>query len=87
MVNGYPAFSTNQVPSNGTKGTGSHLSALIFGDFSQVLMASWGVLELLPNPYGAGFEQSIVQIRALHDCDIAVRHPEAFAVCTDIVTA
>ena len=86
MVNGYPAFSSNQVPSNGTKGTGTNLSSIIFGDFSQLMLASWGVLELLPNPYGAGFEQSIVQIRALHDCDIAVRHPESFAVITDVVT-
>ena len=87
MVNGYPAFSSNQVPANGTKGSGTNLSSLIIGDFSQLLMASWGVLELLPNPYGEGFPQGIIQIRAMHDCDIAVRHPEAFAVCTDIVTA
>ena len=86
MVNGYPAFSSNQVPANGTKGSGTNLSSLIIGDFSQLLMASWGVLELLPNPYGEGFPQGIIQIRAMHDCDIAVRHPESFAVCQDILT-
>jgi len=86
MVNGYPAFSSNQVPANGTKGSGTNLSSIIFGDFSQLMMASWGVLELLPNPYGEGFPQGIIQIRAMHDSDVAVRHPEAFAVCSDIVT-
>ena len=87
MVNGYPSFCSNLVPGNLTKGTGINLSALIFGDFSQLMLASWGVLELLPNQFGNGFEQAIVQIRALHDCDIAVRHPQSFAICSDIVTA
>ena len=86
MVNGYPAFCSNLVPGDLAKGTGTNLSALIFGDFSQLLMASWGVLELLPNQYGLGFEQGIIQIRCLHDADLTLRHPESFAVCSDIVT-
>ena len=86
MVNGYPAFSSNLVPASLAKGTGTNLSALIFGDFSQLMLASWGVLELLPNQYGLGFEQGIIQIRCLHDADLTLRHPSSFAVCSDIVT-
>lgn len=86
MVNGYAAFCSNQVPADRTKGSGTNLSSLIFGDWSQLMMASWGILEILPNAYGAGFGQGIIQIRAMLDADISVRHPESFSVCTDIVT-
>ena len=86
MVNGCGAFCSNQVPSNGAKGNGTNLSSLLFGDWTQLMLATWGILEILPNPYGAGYGQGIIQIRAMLDGDIAVRHPESFAVCTDITT-
>ena len=86
LVNGHAGAVSNQVPSNGTKGTGTNLSSIIFGDFSQVLIGTWGVLEILPNPYGQGYPSGTVQIRSMIDCDIALRHPESFAVCTDAVT-
>ena len=37
-VNGYTVMRSNQVPSTLTKGTGTNLSALIFGDFSQLVI-------------------------------------------------
>jgi len=86
MINGSIAAVSNQVPSNGIKGTGTGLSSIIFGDFSQLLIGLWGVLEIMPNPYGQGYPSGTVQIRAMLDADCALRHPEAFAVCTDIVT-
>ena len=86
LVNSSPAFCTNLVPSNGTKGNGTGLSSMIYGDFSQLLIATWGILEILPNLYGAGFEQGTLQLRAMLDSDCALRHPESFAACRDIVT-
>lgn len=84
-LNGYRAEVTNQVPSNLTKGTGTNLSALIFGDFSQVLLGMWGGLEILPNPYGAGYNSGSVDIRAMQTADINFRHVESFAAITDII--
>jgi len=83
-VNGYPMYRSNQVPSAGTKGTGTNLSALIFGDFSQLVIGLWGALEVLPNVYGLGYTVGAVDIRAMQTVDIAVRHPESFAAITDI---
>ena len=85
-VNGYRAICSNLVPSDLSKGNGTNLSAIVFGDFSQLLLAEWGVLEILPNPYGAGYQQGITTFRAMMTCDIALRHPQAFAVITDAVT-
>ena len=84
-VNGYPMYRSNQVSNSLTKGTGTNLSALIFGDFSQLVVGMWGALEVLPNPYGSGYNAGSVDIRAMQTCDIAVRHVESFAAITDII--
>lgn len=85
-VNGYGAAVSNQVPSNGTKGTGTNLSSIIFGDFSKLFIGEWGVLEIMPNPYGAGYPTGSVQVRSMVTLDVLPRRPEYFAVCTDIST-
>ena len=85
-LNGSPCARSNQVPSNLVKGTsGAVCSALLFGDFSQLVVGLWGGLEILPNPYGSGYTAGSVDIRAMQTCDIAVRHPESFAAITDIL--
>lgn len=85
QINGYQVMRSNQVSSSLSKGTGTNLSALIFGDFSQLVVGMWGALEILPNPYGAGYNAGSVDIRAMQTCDIAVRHAESFAAITDII--
>jgi HK97 family phage major capsid protein len=57
-------------------------SATMFGgDFSQVVVGEWGVLEIEANPY-AQFQAGIVGVRALYSCDIGVRYAAAFAIGT-----
>ena len=85
-INGYPLLTTNQLPSTNTKGTGTNLSSLIFGDWSSLVIGEWGALEIVPNPYGAGFAAGDVDIRVMQSVDIGVRHPESFAVMTDAIT-
>ncbi|MDE8350210.1 MAG: phage major capsid protein [Acidocella sp.] len=84
-VNGYPVARSNQVPSNLTKGTGTNLSAVIFGNWSDLIIGEWGVLEILPNPYGAGFNSGSIDIRALQSVDVNVRHVASFAAVTDAI--
>lgn len=85
-LNGYRAGVTNAVPSNLTKGTGSALSAILFGNWADLVMGLWGGLELQVDPYSAGDSGSVV-VRAFQDIDLAVRHPESFAAMTDAITA
>lgn len=85
-INGYPVLQTNQLTSAGTKGSGTNLSTAIFGDWSSLTIGEWGVLEILPNPYGTGFATGQVDIRAMQSVDIGLRHPESFAVMSDAIT-
>ena len=87
VVNGYTAYCTNLLPSDGTKGTGNDLSTFLYGDFSQVILGNWGVLELLPNPYGAGYPSGTIELRCMATVGVANRHPQAFAVYQDVATA
>jgi HK97 family phage major capsid protein/HK97 family phage prohead protease len=85
-INGYPVLRTNQVPANLAADSKTNLSAMLFGSFNQLLIGEWGTLEILPNPYGAGYDSGAVELRALQTIDIAVRHVEAFAAALNIDT-
>lgn len=86
-INGYTVARTNQARSNLTKGTGTNLSEVYFGDWSQVLVGEWGVIEILPNPYAAGiYEQGGIELRVLQTLDIGIRHAQSFAVMSDAIT-
>lgn len=69
MVEGYQAHTTNSMTA----------ATAIFGDFSQAILAEWGVLEVDVNPY-ASFAAGITGIRAFYTCDVGVRVPGAFSV-------
>jgi HK97 family phage major capsid protein len=57
--------------------------SMIFGDFSQVIVGEWGMLEIALNPY-ASFTAAITGIRAIQTCDVGVRIPGAFSLATTI---
>ena len=86
MLAGYTLGSTQNVPSTGTKGTGTGLSSLIFGDWSSLFLGFWSELDILTSPYSAGaFERGNIQVRAMMTADVKLRHPEAFAAITDLI--
>lgn len=75
---------TNNIPSNLTKGSGTNLSAILYGNFSDLLIGMWDTLEVLVDPY-TDFAKGTVGVRALQSIDIAVRHPESFAAMKDAI--
>jgi len=72
-VDGYRAMSTNQVTA----------ASMVFGDFSQVVIGEWGMLELALNPY-ANFTAAISGIRAIQTVDVGLRYAGAFSRATSI---
>ncbi|MCQ9325525.1 phage major capsid protein [Neisseria dentiae] len=85
-LNGYRCAVSNQVPSNLTKGSASgKCSPLIFGNWADLIIAHWGVLDVIVDPYTQS-NKGAVRITTLQDVDIAVRHAESFAAIKDIVT-
>jgi len=76
---------SNQIPSDLTKGTGTALSALIYGNFADLIMGMWGTLDLTIDPYSKA-ESGAVRVIALQDVDVAVKRPQSFSAAKDILT-
>lgn len=72
-IEGFRAASSTNIPAE----------TMIFGDFSQVIVADWGSVEIASNPY-ANFAAGITGIRAFQTVDIGVRVAGAFSAATTI---
>ena len=78
-----PSFISNNCPSNGTKGTGTNLQTLLLGNWQDLLIGQWGVMQILADPYSQS-NTGTVRLTAIQTVAVAVRHPQSFAVCTDL---
>jgi HK97 family phage major capsid protein/HK97 family phage prohead protease len=88
VVNGYPVYVTNQVPSNLTKGNSSTCSAVLIGDYSQAMVGLWGNgLEITVGEDSDDFSKALTSVRGIVSYDVAVRDPKAFAACLDVTTS
>jgi len=67
QVNGYPITQTTNCSAN----------TILFGDWSQLIVAEWGSIALASDPY-TNFASGSVVFRALMPMDVAVRHPQSF---------
>jgi HK97 family phage major capsid protein/HK97 family phage prohead protease len=85
LMNGYRAAASNQVPSDLTKGAGTALSAIIFGNWADLIYGLWGTVDITVDPY-TNSTSGTVRVVALQDADVGVRHAESFAACQDAVT-
>lgn len=71
LMNGYPVYSTNQITAG----------YMFFGNFAQIIIAEWGVLDLYPTK----IERSgTVILTGLKTIDIGVRQPGAFSMASSI---
>lgn len=84
-LNGYRSAASNNVPSNLTKGTGTNLSAMIFGNWADVLIGQWGGLDILVDKFTNGTSGG-TRVIALLDMDIAIRRAASFAAIKDATT-
>jgi len=66
---GYRVVESNQI----TAGN------LFFGNFADLLVGSWGGMELMVDPY-TGATAGTTRILIFHSCDVAVRHAESFCL-------
>lgn len=72
-LNGYPVFTSTQI-------LAAHI---IFGDWAQVLIGLWGILDLKLDPYALS-KSGGLRVVALQSFDVAVRQAGAFSVCTNL---
>lgn len=83
-LNEYKVGITNLLPNNLTHGSGSNLHAIIYGNWSDMIIALWGGRDVVVNPYSADASGSVI-ITTLQDCDVEVRHPESFVKMMDVL--
>jgi len=82
-INGYSVGVSNLVPADLTKGTGTDLSAAIFGDFSELLIAEWSFLDITVDEITLA-DQAQIKLTINMYMDVLVRQPKAFTVIKDI---
>ena len=80
-VNGYPMYMSNQLPATYSTNT---KSAVIFGNFSDLLIGNWNGIDVVVDPYTAAGNRQVKIVTSLWT-DVAVRHPQSFAKCIDIL--
>ena len=73
------------MPNDLTKGSGTALSAIILGVWQELLVATFGDMSIIVDPFSKR-TQRITGVNIARYCDVAVRHAESFAVIDDIVT-
>ena len=84
---GYPVAFTSNVPTNLDPGDGGNdASALVFGDFSQLMIAQFGAPSILVDPYTNSRAGTVRMV--LHaELDVAVRNAVSFAKTDEVSIA
>jgi hypothetical protein len=72
-VFGYPAMSSAQMNS----------ATMLAGWWPSVILAEWGVLELMTNPY-SDFTRGLTAVRGWYTCDVGVRYAGAWSYASSI---
>ena len=82
---GYSYLSSTLVPSDLSQGSGSNLSAMIFGDFSQLMLGFYSGVDVIVDPY-TGSAAGTTRLAFFQDLDVALRHGESFSCKKDLIT-
>lgn len=86
-IYGYRAEFTSNVPSNLNPGDGgTDASALIFGDFSQLIVGLFGGADIMIDETTGGLAGT-TRIIMHQDIDVAIRHGASFAITDEVSTA
>jgi hypothetical protein len=82
---GKPVAVSNNVPATLTKGTGTGLSPIIAGDFSEFFVGQWNNLVVKVDET-TGADNSLVFIRSYSWWDFMIKRLEAFVAIKDVIT-
>jgi len=81
---GYPAAFSSNVPTTLDPGDGGNdASALIFGDFSQLIIAQFGAPSILVDPY-TGSRAGTVRMVLHAELDVGVRNAVSFGITDEV---
>ena len=79
---GIPVSVTNQLAE---KAGSPAKGRMILGDFKEMIVGTWGAVDILTNQYAEGpYSRGAIQVRILTTCDMVPRREDAFTVIEDI---
>ena len=82
ILDSLPCLVSNNVPSTLTKGTKSDCHAIILGNWPDLIIGLWGVIEIIVDPYRLK-KQAVIEVTSFVMVDVALRYPESFAAILD----
>jgi len=85
-VLGYRAMMSENVPSNLTKGSGTNLSALIFGNWADLYIVEFSPPTIIADPYTYS-STGAVRFNITQEVDIKPRRVDAFAAIKDMIAS
>lgn len=86
QIGGFKATTTPQVSQSRVKGSGTNLTYMIGGMFSDFIIAMFGGIEFLSTGEGYTLARADqTAIRAILSCDGGPRHPAVFAVADNLI--
>jgi HK97 family phage major capsid protein len=84
-LNGYNAAVSGHMPNNIALGAGANLSALVFGNFYDIVVLTWGGFDVLVDHYSAS-RNGVIWFHCSSFMNIKILKPENFHVTNGIVT-
>jgi HK97 family phage major capsid protein len=85
-LNGYKVALTNYMTKAGTKGSGTNLSSMIYGDWSQLEIHRWGAIDLTVDKITLA-DQALTKVVVNDFANILIVRPTSFVKVTDIKTS
>ena len=82
MLLGYNAYVSNLMPKTLSKGDNSDCHGLIFGNYQDVILASWGGADIIVDPYTHA-RKAIIDVVVNSFWDIGIKHGQSFSVIKD----
>lgn len=82
QLNGYRALVSTLVPSTLTKGNGTGLHAIIFGNWQELMIAQFGGMDIIIDPYTQA-TSSLLRIVVNSWWDVALAHEASFSAMKD----
>ena len=82
-VNGYKAMASTLMPKTLTKGSGTNLTAVLFGNWASLVIGLWGGIDIIVDPYSNSTAGDL-KVTMLQDIDVNVQHPESFNKIVDM---
>lgn len=82
QLNGYRSMVSTLVPSALTKGSGTNLHAILFGNWRELMIGQFGGLDIVIDPYTQA-TNSLLRIVVNSWWDVAIAHAASFAAMKD----